>query len=106
MFIKIYSYRVDPDKAEDMLSVQKRAGQLYAQYVTSRFALFRNRDDPSHWLEIQWYADEHAYNDAVTTINADAQTHQLWQEFRETLDPPGQTIGEDAYEQVWASKKA
>ncbi len=105
MFVKIYSYRVDPEKAEEMLSVQKRASRLYAKHVTSRFALFRHRDDPCQWLEMQWYADESAYNDAVSTINADPETPQLWQAFRETLDPTGQTISEDAYEQVWVSKK-
>jgi hypothetical protein len=98
MYVKIYSYHVQMDKASDLLEVQDRAHRLYAKYVTSRSMLLRHRADPSRWLEIQSYQDEQTYQDGSKAISSDPEAAELWEAFLATL--ASDKIVEDEYEQI------
>lgn len=104
MFVKTYSYLVHPDKVPEMLSIQQRASQAYARHIQFRSALLRDRREPNHWLEIQWFADEAAFRTGMEAVNADPDITELWEAFQKTLESRDQVIQEMTYEQVWASE--
>ncbi|UCG91003.1 MAG: hypothetical protein JSV97_07900, partial [candidate division WOR-3 bacterium] len=71
MFVKVYRYRVQPDKTDEYLAIQERAGEIYQKHVRYRAVYLRSEDDPGLWLEIQWYPDEKSYRRAMDLINAE-----------------------------------
>jgi hypothetical protein len=87
-----------------MLSIQQRASQAYTRHVQFRSTLLRDRQDPNRWLEIQCYADEASFKMGMEAVNADPEIAELWEAFREMLEPPDQIIKEMTYEQVWVSE--
>jgi hypothetical protein len=96
----MYRYRILPEKTEQCLAIQKRAGQIYDRHIRSRVVIIRSREDPRQWLEIHWYPNEETYRRGMNLINAEPEIDQLWQEFQETLDPTDPTIREEFYEQL------
>lgn len=100
MFVKVYRYRVQPDKTKEYLAIQERAGQIYQKHVRYRAVYLRSQEDPGLWLEIHWYPDEKTYRRAMDLINAEPAINQLWQEFQATLDPDEPEIHEEYYEQI------
>lgn len=100
MFVKTYHYRILPEKTEQCLAIQQRAGQIYDRHVRSRVVILKSREDPKQWLEIHWYPNEEIYRRGMNLINAESEIDQLWQEFQETLDPAEPTVQEEFYEQL------
>lgn len=103
MFVKTYSYRVQPDKLQEMLTIQQRASQAYARHVSVRSVLLKDQDDPDRWLEIQWFPDEQVFKKGMVAINSDEEISELWEAFQNTLAPGEQIIVEETFEQIWAS---
>jgi len=100
MFVKIYRYRVQPEKIEDYLGIQERAGKIYQKHVHYRAVYLRSQDDPYLWQEIHWYPDEETYHRSMELINAEPEIKQLWREFQATLDPNDPEIHEEYFEQI------
>jgi len=100
VFVKIYRYHIRPNKTEEFLDIQKRAGKIYRKHVSYRVVYLKNKEDPRMWLEIQWCADEDTYRQAMNLINAEPGIKRLWQEFQEILDPSDPEIHEEYYEQI------
>ncbi len=100
MFVKLYRYRVQPEKIKEYHVIQERAGQIYQKHVRYRAVYLRNQNDPGLWLEIHWYPDEETYRRSMDLINAEPEIKQLWREFQTTLDPNDPEIHEEYYSQV------
>lgn len=100
MFVKVYQYRIQPEKTEKFLAIQERADQIYHKHVNYRAVWLRNRNDPNLWLEVHWYPDEETYRRAMKIIDAESEIKELWQAFQTTLDPNDPEINEEYYEQV------
>jgi hypothetical protein len=100
MFVKAYRYRVQADKAEEYLTIQERAGQIYKKHVRYRSVYLRSEDDPGLWMEIHWYTDEKTYRRAMDLINCEPAINQLWLELKAVLDPDDPEIHEEYYEQI------
>ena len=102
MFVKVYRYHIRPDKTEEFLNIQQRAGEIYRKHVSYRAVYLKNQDDPGLWLEIQWCSDEDVYRRAMESINAEPAIKELWQEFQLLLDPEKPGVQEERFEQIRA----
>jgi len=100
MYVKVYSYRIQPGKVKEFLDIQERAGRVYKKHAKYRVVLMQKVDDPCQWLEIQWYQDEAAYRRGVDLINAEPEIELLWQEFQMLLEPVDDTVIEEYYNQI------
>ena len=100
MYVKVYSYRIQPGKVKDFLDIQERADRIYKKHATYRVVHLQKVDDPCQWLEIQWYQDEAAYRRGVDLVNAEPEIKQLWQEFQSLLDLADNTVIEEHYNQI------
>ena len=103
MFVKTYSYHVQPGRLQEMLAIQERVCRAYARHVSVRSVLLKNREDPARCLEIQWFTDEQAFKDGMEAVNNNEEVSELWEAFQDTLVPGGQIIVEGTFEQIWAS---
>ena len=105
MFVKVYRYRVQPDKTEAYLSIQQKAAEIYRRYIHYRSVHLRSLEEPRQWLEIHWYPDEESYRKSIDRINSDPEIDRLWTEFQEILDPDNDGISEEIFEQVREDEK-
>ncbi|MFQ6126072.1 MAG: hypothetical protein ACE5R6_15910 [Candidatus Heimdallarchaeota archaeon] len=101
MFVKVYRYRIPPEKTDKVLAIQRRVDQLYKKHIHYRVVILRSKKDPNLWLEIHWYPNEESYRHGMELINAEPMVCQLWHEFQPNLDPNDSTIYEEYYEQLW-----
>jgi uncharacterized protein YbaA (DUF1428 family) len=99
MFVKLYRYRVRPDKVEDYLDIQARACSVYRKYTEFQAVHLRDHSDPSLWIELNFYPDRQSYDKAISAVNSDPMIHQLFAEFQATL-VDGTDIEEEEYIQV------
>ena len=100
MYVKVYSYRIQPSKIKDFLDIQERAGLIYKRHVAYNVVHLQKQDDPSRWLEIHWYPDEATYRRSIDLINDEPEIEKLWQKFQALLDPDDRTIIEEHYDQI------
>ncbi|MFQ5820430.1 MAG: hypothetical protein ACE5I5_10625 [Candidatus Heimdallarchaeota archaeon] len=101
MFVKVYRYRIQPEKTKRFLAIQERAGKIYQKHIRHRVVILRSRKDLNLCLEVHWYPDEDTYRRGIDLINAEPMIDQLWEEFQATLDPNDPTVHEEYYEQLW-----
>ncbi len=97
MFVKVYSYRIRPDKEQEFIAIQEAANRIYSRHVEFRSVHLQNRDDPSRWMEIQWCQDEDAYNNAIRRIDAEPEIGSLWERFQALLDPEDEKVHEEVF---------
>jgi hypothetical protein len=100
MFVKVYRYRIQPDKTDACLAIQERAARIYRKHIRYRSVHLRNLDDPCQWLEIHWYPDEETYRNRIDRINSDPEIDRLWSEFQGILDPDHDGVSEEMFEQL------
>lgn len=58
MFVKVYQYYIQSNKVDDYLSIQKRASEIYGQYLDVNTIYLQSKDDNTKWMEISTYRDE------------------------------------------------
>jgi len=87
MFVRLFRYRVRPEKLERYLTIQEQACQIYRRHESVRTSYFQAAGDPCTWLEVHWYPDEETCRRATEEINGDPQIPALWDEFQRALDP-------------------
>jgi len=101
MFVKVYKYKIQPNKLEQFLRIQEEAAKIYSRYIPSYGSInLRNCKNPKQMLEISWYSDEKTYREGLHKVNADPHIDKLFQEFKTLLDPDDPSILEEEYEQV------
>ncbi len=86
MFVTTFRYRVRPEKLGDYLDVQRRAGEIYSQFVPNPPTFLQSAHDPCQWLELHWYADEATYKLVRLQLSQHPDIPSLWQAFQATLD--------------------
>jgi hypothetical protein len=91
-YVKMYRYRIHPDKADPCLELQERAHRHFGEHVHYHVVHLRSAANPCEWLEIHWYPDEATYREGMKTLEALPETRALWDEFQTFLDPPHQEI--------------
>ena len=99
MFVKVYRYRIRPDKEEEFVAIQEAANRIYSRHIEFRSVHLRDRYDPTRWMEIQWCQDEDAYNRAMKRIDAEPEIGTLWERFQALLDPDDDRVQEEVFVQ-------
>ena len=96
--IKIYRYRIQPERVPQFLAIQRRADVLYREHVEYSVQHCRSRTDPWQWTEIHTYPNLEMLLKADSLTDHCAPLRDLFAEFLATLDPKDQAIGEEILE--------
>jgi len=97
--IKIYRYRVSPEKVNQFLEMQKQADSLYREHITYSIAYVRSVTDPWEWMEIHEYPDREMLS-ITEKLSEDNRLKSLFQEFLNLLDPKDRNIREEVFEKL------
>ena len=87
MFLRIFTYRVQPQLRDRHLAIQQRAAKLYKRHLDRPPRYFRRASDPNVWVELQEYPDRATCKRIADTIAKDKELTALWSEFQGTFDP-------------------
>lgn len=87
MFVRLFRYRVLPERLTRYLAIQEQAGNIYRRHEAVRTSYFQSAGDHCTWLEVHWYPDEAACRRITDEISKDPLIAELWAEFQRTLDP-------------------
>ncbi len=100
MFVKVYRYRIRPERRAEFLSIQQLVGRVYSRYVRYRAVFLADVEDGERWMEIHWYEDESSYRESVDLINSDPEIEGLWRRFQALLHPGDRGVEESCYIEV------
>ncbi|WP_077596130.1 hypothetical protein [Oceanobacillus kimchii] len=85
MFVKVYQYHVQKEKEEEYLSIQEKAGEIYAKYFDFYTIYLRSKESDTKWLEITCYKDQDSYNKCIENINKQIEIQELFKSFQSVL---------------------
>jgi heme-degrading monooxygenase HmoA len=97
MFVKIYEYHIQPDKEQEYLNIQQKAGEIYKRHIDAHSLHLKSRDDPSKWMEITRYRDEEEYKRSIVLINQYEEIHELFRGFQSLLASEKSEIREEDF---------
>ncbi|MEG9295523.1 hypothetical protein V6B33_03595 [Mangrovibacillus sp. Mu-81] len=97
MFIKIYEYHIQPDKEQEHLNIQQKAGEIYSRHIDSHSLHLRSKENPSKWMEITRYRDEDEYKRSIDLINQCEEIQELFTEFQSLLTSDKNGIREEDF---------
>jgi hypothetical protein len=87
MFLRIFTYRVQPQLRDRHLAIQQRAAKLYKRYLDRPPRYFRRSSDNNVWVELHEYPDRATCKRIADAIDKDKELATLWSEFQGTFDP-------------------
>jgi hypothetical protein len=87
MYIKIFRYRVLPQKSDAFLAIQQQAAALQRRHLASQVNYYRQSNDPNIWMEVHRYEDAADFHRRVEGMQRDPEMRRLWQAFQGLLDP-------------------
>jgi len=87
MFVRLFRYRVLPERLTRYLAIQEQAANVYRRHEAVRTSYFQSAEDHCTWLEVHWYPDEAACRSMTEEISSEPLIAELWEEFQRTLDP-------------------
>jgi hypothetical protein len=93
--IKIYRYRIQPERIDRFLEIQKRADWLYRKHLNYKINHCQCRTDPAQWIEMHWYPDEAALNAVDALAAQEPELARQFHDFLEVLDPADPKIHEE-----------
>ncbi|MEI5908692.1 hypothetical protein WAK64_16715 [Bacillus spongiae] len=85
MFVKIYQYHIQKEKEEEYLSIQEKAGEIYAKHIDLHTLYFKSKENDTKWLEINCYKDQDTYNKSIELINKQIEIQKLFKSFQSVL---------------------
>ena len=98
MFVKMYRYRIRPDREKQYLAIHDRAAQIYRKHVRFREVHLKSPGDPGTWVELQYYEDEQTYLNTIKVIEAEPEIGELFQKFQDVIDPAHTGVKEEQFE--------
>jgi len=87
MFLRIFTYRVQPQLRDRHLAIQQRSAKLYKKHLDRPPRYFRRAGDPNIWVELHEYPDRATCKQIADLIAKDKELAGLWSEFQGTFDP-------------------
>lgn len=85
MYIKLYQYHILPENEQDLMQIQRKAGQIYRNYIDVQTKLFKNKIDETKWTEISFFKSEEDYQNKLPLINSDPDIQELFKRFESLL---------------------
>ena len=100
MFVKLYEYKIKPDKIQEFLVIQDSVSKIYKKSIKYRAIFLRNLENPSKIIEIHWYTNKEEYKNFIELINKRMEIKELWRKFKTIIDPKENDINEQYYEEI------
>ncbi|MBG9586140.1 hypothetical protein [Cytobacillus firmus] len=85
MYIKIYQYHIRPENEQELMLVQRKAGQIYRSYIEAQTKMLKNKKDETKWTEISFFKSEEDYQNKLPLINNDPGIQELYKRFESLL---------------------
>lgn len=85
MYIKIYQYHIRPENEQELMLVQRKAGQIYRNYIDAQTKMLKNKKDETKWTEISFFNSEEDYQNKLPLINSDPGIQELYKKFESLL---------------------
>lgn len=98
MFVRAHRYRIQPERLDEYLEIQRRAHELDQALMPQRTVYLRHARDPYLWLELHWYASAEMCRLHEQQAQEHPQTSELWRAFQATLDPAFPSTVEDFFQ--------
>ncbi|WP_449537600.1 hypothetical protein [Ferdinandcohnia sp. Marseille-Q9671] len=86
MFVKVYSYHIQPAKNKEFVHIQKRTSELYGRYIDVQTTYLQSSEDQTKWLEISKYRSEEDYLKSIQLINNQKEIQDLFLAFQSILE--------------------
>lgn len=95
MYVKVYSYHINPDKVEEYIKIQQVAERIYSEYVEKTTYYLKSIDNPMKWTELHQYESEGVYRQAVEKVNDRPEIKELYKAFLNVLMDDSQVTEEE-----------
>ncbi|WP_079508589.1 hypothetical protein [Mesobacillus jeotgali] len=99
MYVKIYSYRLKPNREEEYRDIQLRAEKIYSSFSDKQTLYLESKTDSLQRLEIHIYKNENSYSDAIQEIDTQQEIQLLYKSFLEVISSIEELTEED-YNQI------
>lgn len=97
MFVKLYSYHIDPSMEQELLDIHQKAASFYNKHIDSHSILLKNTIDETKWIEISFYKDKAAYEKGMELVNKEVEIQKLFEAFQQLLVSEVQELKEEEY---------
>jgi hypothetical protein len=81
MFVAIYKYMMNPEKAKEFIILEKKAIQIYKEHGCLDVEIYRNAKDPRWWMEINRFRDRDHYNQVIHDVDNDSRMAPIFVKF-------------------------
>ena len=92
MFVKIYEYNIKKDKEVFFLEIQKKAVQIYKEYLCCDVTFLKSINDETMWMEISRFSSHKEYSIGIQKVNNEPVIIELYEQFESCLVPERQNI--------------
>lgn len=99
MYVKIYRYRIQPDKVGRYLEIQRQATVYTRDTFNYEISLLRSKEDPWEWTEIHRYWVKESFERASIVADSEPELKRLFPEFQRTMDPNDRGIKSESFQQ-------
>ncbi|EWG13063.1 hypothetical protein [Cytobacillus firmus] len=55
MYIKLYQYHIRPENEQELMLIQRKAVQIYRNYIDVQTKMLKNNIDETKWTEISFF---------------------------------------------------
>lgn len=86
MFVVVYHYKVPPEKAKEYVMLEKRAMEVCREHGCLGIEIYRDAQDPTHWMEINRFKDREHYLEVMKAMERDPRVRRLYKEFTTIID--------------------
>ncbi|WP_226577471.1 antibiotic biosynthesis monooxygenase [Halobacillus litoralis] len=100
MYVKVYTYHVQPDKTSEFLDILKQAQAIYEREISTEMTVLQSKDDPAKWMEISRYNSEETYRKGMEQLEGDEEIRKLFIAFQSVLIPEKNDVQEGSFEEV------
>ncbi|MDM5227043.1 hypothetical protein QUF73_12590 [Cytobacillus sp. NJ13] len=85
MYIKLYQYHIRPENEQELMLIQRKAGQIYRNYIDVQTKILKNNIDDTKWTEISFFKSEEDYQNKLPLINSNPDIQELYRRFESLL---------------------
>lgn len=85
MYIKLYQYHISPENQQELLQIQRKAGEIYRNYIDVQTKILKSKIDETKWTEISFFKSEEDYLSKLPLINSGPEIQELYRRFESLL---------------------
>ncbi len=86
MYVAVYHYRVNKEKTEQFVMLEKKAIEIYLEHGCLGVEIYRDAKDSGRWMEINRYRDLEHHNTVVSAVDKDPRIKPVFEEFINLFD--------------------